>query len=160
MVEGAPGRLQAPEAPPPEFCPTLSGVLEPELAGFASLRGKATADGGWSGTAVLPGTQRCAIRGNAWPSARYACSSGAFGSDTSALAHFDALAREIHTCLAKPIWFPRSWQKGDPFEFAMGERMLIWTDHSTAPPSQVVLKVQRAIVGPDYRVIVDLGAAP
>lgn len=159
-AEWAPDRPRAPRAPPPELCPTLAGVLEPQVAGFAPLRGDATADGRWSGTAILPGTERCSIQGGQWPGARYACTSGPVGSGPSAQARFDTLARELDACLAKPIWFPRIWQKGEPFEFAMGERMLIWTDRSTAPPSQVVLKIQRAIGGPDYQVMVDLGTAP
>ena len=42
----------------------------------------------------------------------------------------------------------------------MGERLQTWTDHSTSPPSQVVLKVQQDATGGVYRVLLDLEAVP
>jgi hypothetical protein len=42
----------------------------------------------------------------------------------------------------------------------MGERLQAWTDYSTAPPSQVVLKMQQDAVGSAYRMTVDLQAIP
>jgi hypothetical protein len=40
----------------------------------------------------------------------------------------------------------------------MGERLQTWTDQSTAPPSQVVLKVQQDIDDQGYRLKLDLEA--
>ena len=42
----------------------------------------------------------------------------------------------------------------------MGERLQAWTDRSTAPPSQVVLKVQQDAAGPTYRLKLNLEAVP
>jgi hypothetical protein len=42
----------------------------------------------------------------------------------------------------------------------MGERLQAWIDHSTAPPTQVVLKVQQDATGDFYRVQLDLEAVP
>jgi hypothetical protein len=42
----------------------------------------------------------------------------------------------------------------------MGERLQAWTDYSTQPPSQVVLRVQRDPSGRAYRVKLDLEAVP
>jgi hypothetical protein len=42
----------------------------------------------------------------------------------------------------------------------MGERLQAWTDYSTAPPSQVVLKVQQDASGHAYRVRLDPQAVP
>jgi hypothetical protein len=42
----------------------------------------------------------------------------------------------------------------------MGERLQAWTDHSTSPPSQVVLKVQQDADGSAYRVKLDVQTVP
>ncbi len=71
---------------------------------------------------------------------------------------FEALAQTIDECLKQPIWFPRDWQKGEPFEFAMGERLQTWTDQSVSPPSQVVLKIQQDLDRRGYRLKLNLEA--
>jgi hypothetical protein len=110
----------------------------------------------------VPGTERCTIEGEAWPRARYACVSGPFASDNrdGAEASFAALAGEIDQCLSKPIWFPRRWERGEPFEFALGERLQTWTDQSTGPPSQVVLKLQQDLDRSGYSLKLGLETAP
>jgi hypothetical protein len=145
----------------PELCPVLAGVVATEAEGFARLRSRQLAADSWLGRTTLPGTERCTIEGEAWPRARYQCVGAAIGGDGRAGARlaFDALARELAECLAKPIWFPRDWRPGERFEFAMGERLQAWTDRSTYPPSQVVLKVQQD-AGPTYRVKLNLEAVP
>ena len=143
-----------------EFCQVLAGVLAAEPDGFARLRAARVADDRWLGREKLPGIGRCTIEGEAWPRARYACVSEPFQiyNRAGARASFAALTDDNALCLSKPIWFPREWQKGEPFEFAMGERLQTWTDQSTAPPSQVVLKVQRDIDHHGYRLKLDLEA--
>ena len=140
-------RAAAPARLPPEreLCPALAAVLAAEPAGFARLRATRVAGDRWLGRESLPGIGRCTIEGEAWPRARYACTSEPFRSEDrdGAQARFAALTADIDRCLSKPIWFPRAWRKGEPFEFAMGERLQTWTDQSSAPPSQVVLKVQQ-----------------
>jgi hypothetical protein len=137
-----------------ELCPVLASVVAAEPDGFARLRATRVAGDRWLGRESLPGVGRCTIEGEAWPRARYACASRPFrsGNQDGAQARFAALAEDIDQCLSKPIWFPRDWQKGEPFEFAMGERLQTWTDRSTAPPSQVVLKVQQDIDSHGYLV--------
>jgi hypothetical protein len=146
--------------PPPELCPILGKVMAAAADGFDSLRGPPAEGGLAQGMTRLPGTEQCTIRGQDWPRGRYRCISRSFGSDAVAQAEFDGLARRIDDCLTKPFWFPRAWQQGQPFEFAMGERLVTWTDRSTGPPSQIVLKVQRGLTGADFRLLLDLGAAP
>jgi hypothetical protein len=145
----------------PQLCTVLDGVVATEAEGFARLRSRRLAAESWLGHTTLPGTERCTIEGEAWPRARYQCVGAAIGGDGRADARlaFEALARELAQCLEKPIWFPREWQPGERFEFAMGERLQAWTDRTTFPPSQVVLKVQQD-AGPAYRVTLDLGAVP
>ena len=142
---GPPASPPARLPPQRELCPALATVVAAEIAGFARLRATRVAGDRWLGRESLPGVGRCTIEGEAWPRARYACTSEPFPSDNRDGAHarFTALSEDIDRCLGKPIWFPRSWQKGEPFEFAMGERLQTWTDQSSAPPSQVVLKVQQ-----------------
>jgi hypothetical protein len=144
---GPPAAAPARLPPERELCPVLASVLAAEPAGFARLRATRVAGDRWLGRESLPGIGRCTIEGEAWPRARYACASEPFRSDNRDGAHarFTALAEDIDRCLSKPIWFPRAWRKGEPFEFAMGERLQTWTDQSSAPPSQVVLKVQQDI---------------
>jgi hypothetical protein len=134
--------------------------MEPE--GFARLRGRPLAAERWLGRETLPGTERCTIDGSIWPRARYSCAGASFAvaRRDDAGAVFEALADELGESLESPIWFPRGWQRGTNFDFAMGERLQTWTDHSTSPPSQVVLKVQRDATGNVYRVQLDLEAAP
>ena len=42
----------------------------------------------------------------------------------------------------------------------MGERLQAWTDRTTFPPSQVVLKVQQDAADQTYRVKLNLEAVP
>jgi hypothetical protein len=155
-----------PAAGPPEhlepLCAVLAGVVAAESEGFARLRSRPLAADSWLGRVTLPGSERCTIEGEAWPRARYLCVGPpirADGRDGAALA-FEALARELEQCLERPSWFPRAWQAGERFEFAMGERLQAWTDRTTWPPSQVVLKVQQDAAGGAYRVTLNLEAVP
>jgi len=163
LALGPPVRL-APEPPPAprDLCGVLSAVLATDAEAFAGQRASPIAAGRWHGRAIVPGTERCTIEGEAWPRARYACVSGPFASANrdGAEASFAALAGEIEECLSKPIWFPRRWERGEPFEFALGERLQTWTDQSTAPPSQVVLKLQQDLDRSSYSLKLSLEAAP
>ncbi len=155
------GPPAAPAAPAErEFCDVLPGVLATEGDGFARLRAKPVAADSWLGSQTLPGTQRCTIEGDTWPRARYTCTSRPYQSANRERAEgrFEALAQTIDECLSKPIWFPRSWRKGEPFEFAMGERLQTWTDLSVSPPSQVVLKIQQDLDRRGYRLQLNLEA--
>jgi hypothetical protein len=137
-------------------------VVAAESEGFARLRGRPLGGARWRARTTLPGTERCTIEGEAWPRARYSCAGAAFAANgpDEAAAAFEALAGELGQCLDSPIWFPRTWQRGTAFDFAMGERLQAWTDRSTAPPSQVVLKVQQDVEEQVYRVQLDLEAVP
>ena len=170
-VDAPPAVAHAPSAAPaagprarpePRLCTVLASVVASEPEGFARLRGRPLGAGQWLGRATLPGTERCTIEGEAWPGARYSCAGAPFAAtrQDGARGAFEALADELDQCLDSPIWFPRSWQRGSAFEFAMGERLQAWTDYSTAPPSQVVLKVQQDTTGRAYRVKLDLQTAP
>ena len=170
-VDGSQAVAHAPSAAPaagprtghePRLCTVLASVVASEPGGFARLRGRPLGAGQWLGRATLPGTERCMIEGEAWPGARYSCAGAPFAAarQDGARGPFEALATELDQCLDSPIWFPRSWQRGSAFEFAMGERLQAWTDYSTAPPSQVVLKVQQDTTGRAYRVKLDLQAVP
>jgi hypothetical protein len=158
------GGGRGPPAPPPpapaerELCDVLPAVLATETDGFAGLRASPIAADSWRGARTLPGTERCTIEGAAWPVARYTCASRRFDVNNreSAEAGFERLARTIDECLAKPIWFPRDWQKGESFEFAMGERLQAWTDQSVTPPTQVVLKMQQDLDRRGYELKLDL----
>ncbi len=143
-----------------ELCDVLPAVLATETEGFARLRASPVAADSWRGAQTLPGTERCTIEGDAWPRARYTCASRPYLIDNRdrAKARFDALARTIDECLKKPIWFPRNWRKGEPFEFAMGERLQAWTDQSVSPPSQVVLKMQQDLDRRGYQLKLNLEA--
>jgi hypothetical protein len=164
-VAGAP--TAAPDAGPPareepRLCTVLASVIASEEEAFARLRGQPLAKGQWLGRATLPGTERCTIEGEAWPGARYSCAGAPFATtrQNGAEGAFETLAEDLDQCLDSPIWFPRTWRRGSAFEFAMGERLQAWTDYSTAPPSQVVLKMQQDATGNAYRMTVDLQAVP
>jgi hypothetical protein len=146
----------------PQLCTVLANVVASEPTGFAPLRGRPLGAGQWLGRTTLPGTERCMIEGEAWPMARYSCDGGplAVGNGHGARGTFEAFAADLDQCLDSPIWFPRTWQRGSAFEFAMGERLQAWTDHSTSPPSQVVLKVQQDADGSAYRVKLDVQTVP
>jgi hypothetical protein len=157
--------LGPPAAPPPapvegELCDVLPAVLAGETDGFAGLRASHIAADSWRGAQILPGTERCTIEGDAWPRARYVCASRRFdvASRDGAAAGFERLARAIDECLRRPIWFPRNWERGEPFEFAMGERLQTWTDQSVSPPSQVVLKIQQDLDRRGYQLTLNLEA--
>jgi hypothetical protein len=160
LVLGPPAAPPAPAPARRELCPVLAAVLAADAEGYAPLRATPVAAERWLGSRTLPGTERCTIEGEAWPRARYACVSRPFpeGDRDGAEAAFDALAGEIDRCLSSPTWFPRDWQRGEPFQFALGERLQTWSDQSTAPPSQVVLKLQQDIDRSGYQLKLNLEA--
>jgi hypothetical protein len=161
-VPSAPPAAGPPMAHEPQLCTVLASVVASEPAGFAPLRGRPLAAGTWHGRTTLPGTERCTIEGAAWPMARYSCAGAplAVAEEDGAQGTFEAFAADLDRCLDSPIWFPRTWQRGSAFEFAMGERLQAWTDHSTSPPSQVVLKVQQDADGSAYRMRLDVQTVP
>ena len=138
------------------FCGTLTTLIESERDGFARLRGGPVGDETWAGRRTLPGTDECVIEGDAWPRARYECAAVPVERADRAASRFALLSEQIDDCLAGPGWRPRTWQRNEPFDFAMGERQQTWTDLSSLPPSAVVLKLQRGLSGDDYRVVLDL----
>jgi hypothetical protein len=158
--------LGPPAVPPPapaaprELCPVLAAILAADAEGYAPLRANPVAAGSWLGSRTLPGTERCTIEGDGWPRARYACTSRPFpaADREGAEAAFEGLAGELDGCLSSPIWFPRDWQRGEPFRFALGERLQTWTDQTTAPPSQVVLKMQQDLDRSGYQLKLSLEA--
>jgi hypothetical protein len=131
------------------FCQALIGVIEAGPEGFAALREEPQGRETWTGQTTLPGTEGCVIEGDAWPRARYECA-GPADQHARAAGHFARLSGRIDACLGA------IWQRHAALEFAMGERQQTWTDRSTAPPSAVVLKLQRGLSGDDYRVRLDL----
>jgi hypothetical protein len=161
-ITSAPPAAGPPIAHEPQLCTVLANVVASEPAGFAPLRGRPLGAGQWHGRTILPGTERCTIEGAAWPMARYSCAGAplAVAEEDGAQGTFDAFAADLDRCLDSPIWFPRTWRRGSAFEFAMGERLQAWTDHSTSPPSQVVLKVQQDADGSAYRVRLDVQSVP
>jgi len=142
----------------PSFCAVLTRLVEAEASGYAALRGTALGAESWSARTRLPGTERCVIEGDAWPRARYECAGRLVprAERERVDSQFVALSGQIDACLGQSSWFPRSWHKNEPFDFAMGERQQTWTDLSSLPPSAVVLKLQQGLSGRDYRVHVDL----
>lgn len=156
------GVVVAPEIEPlaqePELCPVLAALMAGEMEGFARLRGPEVASEAWQAQATVPGTERCTIEGDGWPRARLVCAGEPLPADRAqiALNEFDQLAEKIDQCLQRPSWFPRDWRKGQLFQFAMGERLQAWTDHSSSPPSAVVLKVQQDLASRDYSVQLNL----
>lgn len=139
----------------PELCEVVAGLLTGEHDGFAALRGQQVAAERWTAEASVPGLGSCVIEGSAWPHARFTCASGRLRPE-QARARFDGLVAEVDRCLARPSWFPRHWEKGQLFQFAMGERQQGWVDQTTAPPTAVVLKVQQDLVHWDYRLLLSL----
>jgi hypothetical protein len=148
-------QVVVPARPEPGICPQLAGIMAGETDGYAPLRGRAIAREQWRATAGLPGVEQCTLEGEAWPRARLTCASAAGGGRDQVLEHFDDLAAKIDACLARAFWFPRDWQRGELFEFAMDERQLAWVDQSSMPPSSVVLKVQQDVISRDYRLEVN-----
>jgi hypothetical protein len=169
-VEMPPAASEQPILPPAagpaarvaaELCPALTRVVAAEDQGFAGLRARRLAAETWLAAAPLPGAERCTIEGESWPRARYQCVGRPIArGPAGAAAAFEALAGELAACLDSPIWFPREWQAGARFEFAMGERLQAWTDRSTTPPSQVVLNVEQDAATDVYRLTLDLETAP
>jgi hypothetical protein len=159
LVARAVPRPAEPRIPQAAFCSALTGLIEAGSDGFAALRGELLGSERWAGLRTLPGTERCVIEGEAWPRARYECAGPPVPADRHdrAASQFALLGEQIDDCLARPSWHPRTWQRNQPLEFAMGERQQTWTDLSTLPPSAVVLKLQRGLSGDDYRVLLDVG---
>lgn len=144
--------------PPPAFCSSLASMVAREPDGYAQLRGAPLADEHWRAAVTLPGTENCTIEGAGWPRARVSCEGRLLdGDDRGRIeAEFERMAQEIDACLARPSWFPRVWERGQLFEFAMAERQLAWLDQSTTPPTAVVLKAQQDLASQDFQIKVNL----
>jgi hypothetical protein len=158
VARGAPTPIEPRQFAPAKFCEVLTSLLEAEGAGFVAVRGEPLGSESWAGQTPLPGAEQCVVEGDAWPRARYECAAAPVRADQHdrVASQFALLSEQVDACLGKPSWFPRTWHKNEPFEFAMGERQQTWTDLSKLPPSAVVLKLQRGLSGDDYRVRLDL----
>jgi hypothetical protein len=151
-----PDRRQAALAPPERvpleneetrrsrFCRALARIVDAEGAGFASLRGPAAGDRVWEGTVVPAGLQSCEVEGDYRPGAVYVCHGQAIagGSGDLLLGGYQDLAADVDVCLRQPIWYPASWQRGQDFAFAGGERQTVWRDRAGGPTAAVALKIE------------------
>lgn len=144
-------RPRPPEPEPSELCPALAALMAGHQDGFATARREPLTEDVWRADPVLPGTDRCTIEGDRWPRARLLCASEGYAPGGSEIRRtFEAIEDEVDQCLGKPFWFPRAWEKGRRFEFALGEQQVSWLDQSTAPPTAVVLQVHQDIVSRAY----------
>lgn len=144
------------------FCGSLAGLLTEEAEAYRGIRGTAVAPGTWRATRTLAGSERCTVEGAARPLALVSCEGPVHDAADPgrALVAFDRMAEEIDRCLARPSFFPRDFERGELFEFAMNERQIAWLDRSAVPPTAVVLKVQQDLVSRDYRIRINLESAP
>lgn len=123
-------------------------IIEAEEEGFAPLRGPSSGDVRWRGRVVPAGFGRCDVEGDYYPGAIYVCRGRPSPDGTAEILEpsFVAIEHDLDACLSRAMWYPRNWHKGRPFDFAGGERQLMWRDVATTPKPGVILKIEE-----DYR---------
>jgi hypothetical protein len=153
----APPAVMPPASPTPleggavsrldRLCGQLRAILAAEPAGFADLRAAPIGERQWVGRIVPEGMQWCRVEGSYYPGAEYVCrGEELLGGRPSLLEPgFERLSREIDACFARPGWPDRGWQRGDVFEFAAGERQLLWRNGGTRHRPGVSLKIEEDI---------------
>jgi predicted small lipoprotein YifL len=126
------------------FCRALGRIIDAEGAGFASLRGRGVGGRVWEGAVVPVGLRRCEVEGDYRPGAVYVCRGQAIagGSGDLLLGSYRDLAADVDACLRRPVWYPASWQRGQDFAFAGGERQTVWRDRTGGPSAAVALKIK------------------
>jgi hypothetical protein len=145
----------APQPPPPapeeprttrldRFCQALQRVVDNHTSGFAGLRGGVVGQRAWSGTVVPEGLSSCTVEGDSPTGARYACIGPRMprGSGPMLEQEFGLIARDVDACLARGVWFPRNWQRGQVIEFAGVEQQQTWRDISPPPRPAVSLNIE------------------
>lgn len=138
-----PATAVAASGPNARLCDAIAGIAGAEPAGFASLRGPAIGLTSWSGRVVPAGFRACSVEGNGRYQAEYVCwGENASGDDGAALAPaFERTAQSVDACLGS-LGGGHRFQRGQTFQFAGGERILLWRDMAGGPAPGFSLKVE------------------
>ena len=137
-----------------QFCDGLARVVASESIGFADLRDDSIGESNWNGVVDFPKNFQCEIDGGSFPGATYRCLEPIILADNGSILnqHFEKLAERLDACFAQPYWYPRKWQRGRLFQFAGGERQLMWRDTATLPKPAVTLAIEESIDVRAYRI--------
>ncbi len=143
-VRPPPVREEPPEARLDRFCAALQRVVDNHGSGFAGLRDDRVGQRAWSGRVVPDGMTSCTVEGDSPTAARYVCTGPRLQRGNGSLIgqEFDLLARDIDACLARAVWFPRNWQRGQVIAFAGVEQQQTWRDIAPAPRPLLALNIE------------------
>lgn len=140
----APMQEEPPWARLDRFCQAMQRVVDDHVTGFSRLRGGVVGQRAWSGAVVPEGLSGCTVEGDSPTGARYVCTGPRMprGSGPMVDREFRLIAGDIDACLARAVWFPRNWQRGQVIEFAGVEQQQTWRDIAPGPRPLVSLNVE------------------
>lgn len=129
------------------LCRSLAAIVGDEPAAFAGLRGAPVGPAAWDGRIVPPPMQGCTVEGDYYPRAQYVCrgADSSAGPDGPLAARFLEVSGDLDRCLGGPQWQGRGWSRGRTFEFAGGERQLVWRYGGSFQRPGVSLKIEEDI---------------
>ncbi|MFO1070222.1 MAG: hypothetical protein U1E14_17040 [Geminicoccaceae bacterium] len=148
-----PARQRAPVPGPDEplsvrrddpMCGSVAAIVDAEPAAFAGLRGPPLGPAAWDGRIVPPAMQGCTVEGDYYPRAQYVCRSAesAGGPDGPLADRFREVSGDLDRCLSGPRWTGRGWSRGRTFEFAGGERQVVWRYGGSYQRPGISLKIE------------------
>ena len=132
-----------------EFCGRMTQLVDQGRKGFAPLRGQPIEQGWrWQGAITPEPFLQCEIEGTVFPSANYRCETQGLRAKSGDALNplFQQVQAQIEACLNSPAWYPREWRRGDLFEFAGGDKQLMWRDIAAQPAAAVVLAISEDVV--------------
>jgi hypothetical protein len=144
QVAPAPQREEAPGARLDRFCQAMQRVVDDHVTGFSRLRDGVVGQRAWSGAVVPAGLTTCTVEGDSPTGARYVCTGPRMprGNGPLLQQEFRLIAADIDACLARGVWFPRNWQRGQVIDFAGVEQQQTWRDIAPAPRPLVSLNIE------------------
>ena len=126
------------------FCRAVTRIVDAEASGYSALRGEPRGSRRWEGSVVPPGMTACEIEGRSHPGAEYVCRGETLHGRNAELLlpAFERTGRLLDACFERATWFPRVWERGKVFTFALGERQQMWRDVASYPKPAVTLKIE------------------
>lgn len=129
------------------LCRSLGRIVAAEIRGFADLRGEVAGDRAWIGREVPPSMHACTVEGAYHPGAEYVCRGEQSwrGRPDMLEAGFAALTADLDACLGRTSWGQHRWTRGQTFEFAAGERQILWRYGGNVQRPGLSLKIEEDI---------------
>jgi hypothetical protein len=147
VVPQGPAATESPSARVDRLCRSLTRIVASEIRGFADLRGEPVDDRMWQGRELPPQMYSCTVEGDYYPGAEYVCRGAQSwrGRPDMLESTFAELTGDLDACLGRRGWGERGWTRGQTFEFAAGERQILWRYGGNIQRPGLSLKIEEDI---------------